>query len=67
MLRGGVQMVAPMKSCVRALAVTSLLAILVVSLVPGTLRPHTIILAPGFEHVAAYAAQIGLAPCGRQT
>jgi VanZ family protein len=53
--RGGVQMVAAMKSCVGALAVTSLLAILVLSLVPGTLRPHTMMLPPGVEHVAAYA------------
>jgi VanZ family protein len=44
-----------MKTCVRALALTSLLAILVLSLVPGTLRPHTMILPPGLEHVAAYA------------
>jgi hypothetical protein len=33
----------------------SLLAILVLSLVPGEFRPHTMILPPGFEHVAAYA------------
>ena len=44
-----------MKSWVRALAITSLLAILVLSLVPGAFRPHTMILPPGFEHVAAYA------------
>jgi hypothetical protein len=42
-------------SWVRALAITSLLAILVLSLVPGAFRPHTMILPPGFEHVAAYA------------
>jgi hypothetical protein len=53
-LRGGVQMVAPMKSCVRALAVISLLAILILSVVPGAFRPHAMILPPGFEHVAAY-------------
>jgi VanZ family protein len=44
-----------MKSCVRALAITSLLAIFVLSLVPGEFRPHTMILPPGLEHVAAYA------------
>jgi VanZ family protein len=43
------------KSCVRALAMTSLLAILALSLVPGGFRPHTMILPPAFEHVAAYA------------
>jgi VanZ family protein len=43
------------KSCVRALAITSLLAILALSLVPGAFRPHTMILPPAFEHVAAYA------------
>ena len=48
-------MVAAMKSSARALAITSLLAILVLSLVPGEFRPHTMILPPGFEHVAAYA------------
>jgi VanZ family protein len=48
-------MVTAMKSCVRALAITSILAILVLSLVPGAFRPHTMILPPGFEHVAAYA------------
>jgi VanZ family protein len=42
-------------SCVRALAITSLLAILALSLVPGTFRPHTVILPSAFEHVAAYA------------
>src|SRR6516164_306775 len=42
-----------MKSCVRALAVTLLLAILVVSLVPGAFRPHTMIFPSGFEHVIA--------------
>jgi VanZ family protein len=52
------------KSRVRALAITSLLAIFVLSLVPGEWRPHTIILPPGFEHVAAYAVAaffVGLA------
>ena len=44
-----------MKSCARVLATTSLLAILVLSLVPGEFRPRTMILPPGFEHVAAYA------------
>jgi VanZ family protein len=44
-----------MKICVRALAITSLVAIFVLSLVPGEFRPHTMILPPGFEHVAAYA------------
>ena len=41
-------------SCVRALTITSLLAILALSLVPGAFRPHTMILPPAFEHVAAY-------------
>jgi hypothetical protein len=43
------------KSCMRALATTSLLAILALSLVPGAFRPHTMILPFAFEHVAAYA------------
>jgi VanZ family protein len=46
---------APTKSHVRALAITSLLAILALSLVPGAFRPHTMILPSAFEHVAAYA------------
>jgi VanZ family protein len=48
-------MLAAMKSCVRALAIASLLAILVLSLVPGAFRSHTMILPSSFEHVAAYA------------
>ena len=38
---------------------TVVLAILVLSLVPGTLRPHTMILPPGFEHVAAFFLGLG--------
>jgi VanZ family protein len=43
------------KNCVLGLAITSLLAILALSLVPGVFRPHTMILPPAFEHVAAYS------------
>jgi VanZ family protein len=43
-----------MKRWWRALAVASVVSILALSLVPGTLRPHTVILPSAFEHVAAY-------------
>jgi VanZ family protein len=43
-----------MKSWLRVVAIASLVAILALSLVPGSFRPHTIILPPALEHVSAY-------------
>lgn len=57
-----------MKMTLRVLALFSLIAICVLSLVPGQYRPHTIILPSVFEHVAAYtvaAFLLGLAYVGR--
>jgi VanZ family protein len=36
------------------MAMASVAAILALSVVPGGLRPHTVVLPPAFEHVAAY-------------
>lgn len=42
------------KIILRVGALLSLVSILVLSLVPGEYRPHTMILTSGLEHVAAY-------------
>jgi VanZ family protein len=56
------------KTTLRFGALFALLAICVLSLVPGEYRPHTMILPAEFEHVAAYtvaALFLGLARAGR--
>jgi VanZ family protein len=52
----------------RVAALFSLVAICILSLVPGEYRPHTLILPSVFEHVAAYtgaAFLLGVAYAGR--
>jgi VanZ family protein len=56
------------KMALRIVALVSLIAICVLSLVPGEYRPHTIILPSVFEHVAVYTVaglSVGLAYAGR--
>src|ERR1700681_11311 len=56
------------KTTLRVGALFVVLAICVLSLVPGEYRPHTMILPAVFEHVAAYtvaALFLGLACAGR--